>query len=81
MPASRPVRRTIPSIAVDTGLIDLGLKPDGTMEVPPDGSTAGWYTESPTPGELGPAVLAAHVDWRGAKASSTTFVEQSRVTW
>jgi sortase (surface protein transpeptidase) len=67
LPASRPIRLTIPTIDVDTGVIDLGLKPDGTMEVPPDGATAGWYTESPTPGELGPAVLAAHVDWKGAK--------------
>ena len=67
LPASRPVRLTIPSIAVDTELIDLGLQPDGAMEVPTDGATAGWYTESPTPGELGPAVLAAHVDWQGAK--------------
>jgi sortase (surface protein transpeptidase) len=57
----------MPAIGVDTGLIDLGLKPDGTMQVPADGSTAGWYTESPTPGERGPAVLAAHVDWKGAK--------------
>jgi LPXTG-site transpeptidase (sortase) family protein len=37
------------------------------MEVPPDGRTAGWYTESPTPGERGPAVLAAHVDWKHEK--------------
>jgi sortase (surface protein transpeptidase) len=66
LPASRPTRLTIPAIDVNTNLIDLGLQSDGTMEVPADGSIAGWYTESPTPGELGPAVLAAHVDWKGA---------------
>jgi sortase (surface protein transpeptidase) len=65
--ASRPVRLLIPSIKVDTALMDLGLRPDGTMEVPPDGKLAGWYTDSPTPGEIGPAVLAAHVDWKGAE--------------
>jgi sortase (surface protein transpeptidase) len=65
--ASRPERLRIPSISVDTGLIDLGLQADGTMEVPADGSTAGWYVNSPTPGEIGPAVLAAHVDWKGEK--------------
>ena len=65
--ASHPQRLLIPSISVDTGVIDLGLQPDGSMEVPADGSIAGWYTQSPTPGELGPAVLAAHVDWKGAK--------------
>ena len=67
LPASPPQRLVIPSISVDTGLIDLGLRPDGTMEVPADGSTAGWYVHSPTPGERGPAVLAAHVDWQGDK--------------
>ena len=67
LPASPPKRLVIPSISVDTGLIDLGLRPDGTMEVPADGSTAGWYVHSPTPGERGPAVLAAHVDWQGDK--------------
>lgn len=63
--AARPQRLLIPSLAVDTAVIDLGLNPDGTMAVPPDGSTAGWYVHSPTPGELGPSVLAAHVDWKG----------------
>jgi LPXTG-site transpeptidase (sortase) family protein len=64
--ASHPTRLRIPAIDVDAaGVIDLGLKPDRTMEVPADGKAVGWYTESPTPGERGPAVLAAHVDWRG----------------
>jgi Sortase domain len=64
---TRPVRLRIPAIGVDTGLIALGLLPDGSLEVPPDGMTAGWYTGSPTPGDPGPAVLAAHVDWKGAE--------------
>lgn len=62
---SRPERVLIPALGVDSAMMDLGLLDDGTMEVPPDGSTAGWYANSPTPGEIGPAVLAAHVDWRG----------------
>jgi sortase (surface protein transpeptidase) len=63
--ASRPERVIIPALDVDGTMMDLGLQDDGTMEVPPDGSTAGWYSLSPTPGEIGPAVLAAHVDWKG----------------
>ncbi|HZG90508.1 MAG TPA: class F sortase [Pseudonocardia sp.] len=63
----RPVRLRIPAIGVDTGLITLGLQPDGSLEVPPDGTTAGWYTGSPPPGAPGPAVLAAHVDWKGTE--------------
>jgi len=45
--------------------MDLGLMPDGSLEVPPDGTLAGWFTGAPTPGELGPAVIAGHVDWIG----------------
>ena len=67
--ASHPTRLRIPAIDVDTTVIDLGLGADGTMEVPADGKTAGWYTESPTPGERGPAVLAAHVDWNHEKGA------------
>jgi hypothetical protein len=62
---SAPLRLTIASISVDTSLMELGLQPDGTLEVPPDGTLAGWFTGAPTPGELGPAVIAAHVDWYG----------------
>ncbi len=65
MEASAPVRLTVPSISVDTPLMDLGLQPDGTLEVPPDGVLAGWFTGAPTPGELGPAIIAGHVDWNG----------------
>jgi sortase (surface protein transpeptidase) len=66
--ASHPDRLRIPAIDVDaSGLIDLGLQADKTMEVPADGTTVGWYTNSPSPGERGPAVLAAHVDWNHEK--------------
>lgn len=65
LPRSEPVRIQIPAIGVDSDLMDLGLDPDGTLEVPPDGFPAGWYTGAPTPGELGPAVIAGHVSWRG----------------
>jgi hypothetical protein len=65
MGRSAPARLSIPAIAVDAALMDLGLQGDGTMEVPPDGIRAGWYTGAPTPGEWGPAVIAGHVDWGG----------------
>ncbi len=61
--AAPPARLRIPRIAVDTPVIGLGLRPDGTLEVPADGTVAGWFTGSPAPGGLGPAVVAAHVDW------------------
>lgn len=64
MPRSVPVRVQIPAINLDTALIRLGLQADGTMQVPPNGFPAGWYTGAPTPGEMGPAVLAGHVHWQ-----------------
>ncbi|MCU1619728.1 MAG: putative sortase-like protein [Modestobacter sp.] len=66
MTESRPVRVQIPAIGVDSELMDLGLQDDGTLEVPPEGFPAGWFTGAPTPGERGPAVIAGHVDWGGA---------------
>jgi len=64
--AAPPVRVRIPAIEVDSALIGLGLAADGTLQVPADGSVAGWFTGAPTPGERGPAVIAAHVDWNHA---------------
>ncbi|MGY1777074.1 class F sortase [Geodermatophilus sp. SYSU D00804] len=65
LPPSEPTRVSIPALDMTSRLMDLGLERDGTMEVPPGAYPAGWYDGSPTPGELGPAILAAHVDWAG----------------
>ena len=65
MAASVPARLLLPAIGVDSALVDLDLRDDGSMQVPAEGFPAGWYTGAPTPGELGPAVLAGHVDWAG----------------
>jgi hypothetical protein len=65
--ASPPVSVAVPAIGIDSSLIDLGLNADGTIEVPslddPD-SKPGWYTGSPTPGALGPAIILGHIDSR-----------------
>ena len=63
MTASVPIRIEIPAIAVDSELMTLGLLEDGTLEVPPTAFPAGWFSGGPTPGELGPAVIAGHIDW------------------
>ncbi len=64
--ASTPVRIEIPAIGVESDLIGLGLQPDGTMEIPLAGFPGGWYDGSPTPGEVGPSIVAGHVDWGGS---------------
>lgn len=65
MSTSAPTRVAIPALKVDVPVIGLGQMPDGTMQVPSDAETVGWYTKAPTPGALGPAVLAGHVDYHG----------------
>ena len=65
LPASEPTRVWIPALDTTSSLMDLGLQRDGTMEVPQGAYPAGWFDRSPSPGELGPSVLAAHVDWAG----------------
>lgn len=61
---SVPVRLAIPAIELNADVVSIGLGPDGNLDVPPphaDGPAA-WYQGSPTPGELGSAVLVGHVD-------------------
>jgi len=62
---STPTRVQIPALGVTSSVIDLGLERDGSMEVPGGAYPVGWFDGSPTPGELGPSVLAGHVDWSG----------------
>ncbi|HEY3439031.1 MAG TPA: class F sortase [Actinotalea sp.] len=63
MDAAAPVRLTIPAIEVDTtALVPLTVGPDGVLPPPTDFATVGWHVRGPSPGQLGPAVLAAHVD-------------------
>ena len=64
MQRSTPVRVTIPKIGAESSLMELGVESDGTLQVPPVSKPlqAGWYREGPTPGEIGPAVIAGHVD-------------------
>ena len=57
-----PVRLQIPAIGVSTPLVKLGRLPDGSLEVPKDWDTAGWYDGGPRPGQPGPAVILGHVD-------------------
>jgi hypothetical protein len=65
LPAAKPASLTIPAIDVRAeGIKDLGLTSQGELEVPGDAKTVGWFTGAPSPGEAGPAVLAAHVDYK-----------------
>lgn len=68
LPASEPLSLAIPAIGVHSELLHLGQTATGALQVPapgPDYDLAGWYEYSPTPGSLGPAVIAGHVDSAG----------------
>ncbi|MEX5260395.1 sortase [Kocuria sp. CPCC 205263] len=54
----------IPSTGTQSHLLHLGLRANGSLDVPPGdpGAPAAWYTGSPTPGERGPSVLLGHVN-------------------
>ena len=67
-PVAAPVRLVIPAIGVATPLVRLGLEPGGEMAVPSDFGRAGWFAEGPAPGQVGPAVIAGHVDSRTGPA-------------
>ena len=63
-PASVPVPASvsIPALGLQEELIDLGVAPDGTAEVPEDYDRVGWFTGGGRPGARGPTVLMGHVD-------------------
>ena len=70
--ASQPVALSIPRLGMHRDLGEVGLGPDGQIEVPPVGPTydqPAWYRYSPTPGERGPSVIEGHLDTPEGKPS------------
>ena len=64
LPYAVPTRITVARVGIDAALIKVGLARNGTIGVPPlaDALKAAWFDRGPTPGQLGPAVIDAHVD-------------------
>ncbi|GAA4710176.1 LPXTG-site transpeptidase (sortase) family protein [Promicromonospora umidemergens] len=65
--ASPPVAVRIPGIDVESPIHGLGLDAEGKLQVPTGEryNEVAWYDGSPTPGEVGPAVLEGHVTGTG----------------
>lgn len=63
-----PTRVRIPAIRVDSPLEDLTLDSAGALRAPVDYGRAGWYADGTVPGDIGPAVIAGHVDSRQGPA-------------
>ena len=60
-----PVGLHLETIGVDNAaIIPVGVLENGEMEIP-GASEVGWYRFGPSPGEIGSAVLAAHIAYNG----------------
>lgn len=57
----------IPAINITAPVLGMGLTPDGKqMDVPANFTEVGWYNLGTKPGDIGNAVLGAHVDNGGS---------------
>ncbi|HSO89913.1 MAG TPA: sortase [Arthrobacter sp.] len=60
-PAPRSL--TVEGTTINMPIVEVGVSPDGAMEIPEPFNEAGWYRFGPPPGAAaGTAVIAAHVD-------------------
>ena len=54
---------TVEGTTINMPIVEVGVSPDGAMEIPEPFNEAGWYRFGPAPGAAaGTAVVAAHVD-------------------
>ena len=58
----KPAFVEIERVSVTSSLIPLGLRNDGSLQVPTVASQAGWFSDGVVPGQPGPAVIVGHVD-------------------
>lgn len=63
-----PERLRIPAIEVDAPIVDLGRTEQGSLQVPQEWDATGWWTGGITPGRIGPAVIAGHIDSKAGPA-------------
>jgi hypothetical protein len=66
-PVAAPVSVLLPSLGVDGFVLPAGVNPMNDLDVPPDAATLVWYRHGPTPGAIGSAVIAGHLNWRGER--------------
>lgn len=80
LPPSPPTSISIPAIGVESVVNQVGLAPDGTLEVPQPGplyDQAAWYRGSAAPGFRGPSVILGHVD--SAAEGPSVFYDLGRM--
>lgn len=57
-----PARIRIEAIGVSADVEAVRLATDGTLGIPTDVATVGWFVGGSRPGEMGPAVMVGHLD-------------------
>lgn len=64
LPPAAPVRLRIAAIGVDAPMMPVGLAAAGELQAPPRDKPdlAGWYGDGTSPGSVGTAIVAGHVD-------------------
>jgi sortase (surface protein transpeptidase) len=62
-----PIRVRVPRVGINAPIEQLDVVND-TLSVPKGFGNAGWWKDGPEPGEVGPAVIAGHVDSRTGPA-------------
>ncbi len=64
-----PIYLKIPKINVDSAVENVGLAPDGAMDITKNIDNVSWFELGPRPGENGNAVIAGHYGRKNGKAS------------
>lgn len=62
VPSEKPARIIIPSLNIDASIQHVGVNAKGSMASPNNFSDVGWYKYGTTPGDVGSAVIAGHLD-------------------
>jgi hypothetical protein len=72
-----PTRVRVSAIGLDSPLETLHLGTNGALQPPKRFERAGWYVDGTAPGDIGPAVIAGHVD---SKAGPAVFYRLRELT-
>ena len=75
--AGPPTLLRIPAIGVTTTLESLAVDAARQLQPPADYAKAGWWTQGVAPGDVGPAVIAGHVD--SARSGPAIFYNLHRL--
>jgi len=67
----------VSAIGLDSPLETLHLGANGALQPPKRFGRAGWYVDGTAPGDIGPAVIAGHVD---SKAGPAVFYRLRELT-